>query len=878
MKKLEQPRGLVINFSPSPKQYKVWKALQGGVCDKCGGPLELRVTGYDKEGHPIHEPICAKCGNTDIPELILAGGSAGGGKQMSLDSHVCTPNGFCAVRDLKVGDTITNPNTGKEQKIIYLHPITECEYYRIEFIDRTYSECSEEHLWRLHKARSGAKENIWTAKQIYEYLHNNPKPSNLIIPLTEPVEFSKEFQKAPKPIHPYTLGVLIGNGCLAESLFSQEKTSITSKDKEVVDRIAELDCPYSSISTKKGNQASSYMYYDKDFINRIAQTGIGNHKAETKFIPEQYKYFSIEDRKMLLQGLIDTDGYVNNRGHISYCTVSKQLAEDVAFIVRSLGGKATITTKQPYFKDRNGNKKAGKLAYNVWIMTKCDRDIVWLERKRQYARNEFNGGASILGKRIISCEPIGKKIGRCITVDDPSGLYVADNFTVTHNSYLGCAWVVSSCLKYPGIRMVLARKELKNLIATTWSTMLNILNEWGLVQDVNYHINNQRIVLTFWNGSTIIGLELSPSPNDLDFNRLGSLEISGAFCDEVSEISEKAIEVLQSRIRYKIAESFIVGKMLMSTNPCLNWVRSTFVMDDDGNPVKLPKGLRYLPFSLFDNPNEQFRIIYFNRLRKIRDKATRDRLLYGNWEFTDSNKMAAYHAFDGEKHLICGLTDKYFNPMKTLILSIDFNINPQMSALPIQIDYNKKEVYIFKEIVGKPEDGLNNTPAFSRYILKYLKGKNQMDRVLITGDPSGAARSTQTEAGTNNFTIIEKTLKPVFRTSLQIFNTQPSQGLRLDFINELLNGYNGWKIMIDLNCRKLTADLVYQKRNPDGTKEKKKVLMDNGVRAEQYGHLSDCLDYALCYYLNEEYNKFINGEAEIVTTSDTGDMYDSFSY
>ena len=82
MRRLEQPRGLVINFSPSPKQYKVWQALQGGVCDKCGGTLKLKVTGHDKMGHPIHEAVCSRCGNTDIPEIVLAGGSARRGKEL----------------------------------------------------------------------------------------------------------------------------------------------------------------------------------------------------------------------------------------------------------------------------------------------------------------------------------------------------------------------------------------------------------------------------------------------------------------------------------------------------------------------------------------------------------------------------------------------------------------------------------------------------------------------------------------------------------------------------------------------------------------------------------------------------------------------------
>lgn len=446
-------------------------------------------------------------------------------------------------------------------------------------------------------------------------------------------------------------------------------------------------------------------------------------------------------------------------------------------------------------------------------------------------------------------------------------------------SYLGCAWVVSSCLKYPGVRMVLARKELKNLIATTWATMLGILNEWGFEQDRHYHVNNQRTVLTFWNGSSIIGLDLAPSLQDPMYNRLGSLEVSGCFCDEVSEISEKAIEVLQSRIRYKIAESFIVGKCVCSTNPCLNWVRSTFVMDDDGEPVKLAKGLRYLPFSLFDNPNEQFRMVYYNRLSKIRDKATRDRLLFGNWSFIEDNKMAVYYNFDGNTHLVQGLFEKYYDKLKPLIISCDWNVNPYESALMLQIDWNEKVVYILKEFTGSSKDKLNNSPAFGRYIANEVQNLGHIGGVNLTGDPAGMARSTQTEAGINNFTIIEKAFnaKNIY-TKVQVFNTQPAQVRRIEFINELLKGYNGWKVYIDLRCRRLSEDFSYQMKNPDGTKEKKKVLMDDGTRAEKYGHLSDCFDYALCYYLSNDYNKFINGEAQEITTISSDDMYGDFDY
>lgn len=447
-------------------------------------------------------------------------------------------------------------------------------------------------------------------------------------------------------------------------------------------------------------------------------------------------------------------------------------------------------------------------------------------------------------------------------------------------SFLGAAWLVISCMQFDGIRMVVARKVRKTLLETTWVTIRDVMKSWGLIQDVHYHINNLLYTITFWNGSEIIAMDLTPSPGDPDFNSLGSLEITGAFIDEVSEVSEKAVEVLASRIRYKIENTFVVGKLFMSCNPTINWVRSTFVMDDDGNPVTLPKGYRYIPFSLFDNPNEQFRAIYYNKLSKLRNKADRDRLLYGNWLFTTSNKMAAYWNFDGDKHLVHNLREQVYDPMKPIILSFDFNVNPYMSCLPMQIDYDNKRIYIFPEYIGYPKDKRNNTPTFTKWIASQLVADGHVGGVLLTGDPAGLARSTQTEEGVNNFTIANKNMtNAVLKPKIQLLNKQPAMVTRLEFANELLNGYGGWKIAIDARCHRLVEDFVYQKKNPDGTKEKKKVLNENGERVERYGHFSDCFDYAVIYYLGNEYSSYRTATVDIVTTIDMGEtVYGDFDY
>ena len=66
----------------------------------------------------------------------------------------------------------------------------------------------------------------------------------------------------------------------------------------------------------------------------------------------------------------------------------------------------------------------------------------------------------------------------------------------------------------------------------------------------------------------------------------------------------------------------------------------------------------YIPFSVFDNPDIAFRQTYEAALNKIRDQATKERLLYGNWDFVEANDMAVYHNFDGSGHLITNLKEK----------------------------------------------------------------------------------------------------------------------------------------------------------------------------------------------------------------------------
>ena len=86
---------------------------------------------------------------------------------------------------------------------------------------------------------------------------------------------------------------------------------------------------------------------DKDNIrNALRGLKLLGTKSGNKFIPHSYKTASRQDRLELLAGLIDTDGHYDSRNNkYEYCSKSEQLAQDFAFIARSLGMNVSISGK-----------------------------------------------------------------------------------------------------------------------------------------------------------------------------------------------------------------------------------------------------------------------------------------------------------------------------------------------------------------------------------------------------------------------------------------------------------------------------------------------------------------------------------------------------
>jgi len=195
-------------------------------------------------------------------------------------------------------------------------------------------------------------------------------------------------------------------------------------------------------------------------------------------------------------------------------------------------------------------------------------------------------------------------------------------------SMLGCAWLIISCLAYPGSRWLMGRSKLKTLKSTTLKSFTDLIRKWKLQDDIR--INNQSDIIYFNNGSEIYMKDLFSYPSDPEFDSLGSLEITGAFIDEVSQVSRKAYEIVQTRIRYRLDEFGITPKLFMSCNPSKGWLYNDFY-----KPFKegtLSKYKRFIPALPSDNPYVDSN--YIEQLKK-QSRATQERLLYGNWDYSD---------------------------------------------------------------------------------------------------------------------------------------------------------------------------------------------------------------------------------------------------
>lgn len=351
----------------------------------------------------------------------------GSGKEQPCDIIIPTPSGFKKFGDLNIGDNIFGIN-GKSQTVTNIFPQGIKDVYKVFFRNGATVECGLEHLWTVRKNR-GALKTLSLHDIIKDGLYRLDgrgfKAFKYSVEYNKPVEYPEKKYF----IHPYILGILIGDGTLTTNKIG---FSCPDNEIEIINRIKEnlnkdyhlfnnfnpnyhykiKKCPQYYISLNNRHEKNLYKKYIIDLKLNV--------KSQNKFIPENYLLGSIEQRKELLAGLLDSDGCCRKRNKhcsISYGTVSEQLAKDIQQLVFSLGGSATIAS----YKRKNKNRE-----YTVSIELLFNP--FYLSRKRN------NYIPYLVNNTIIDIKKIRRAECMCIKVSNTDELYLTENYIPTHNT------------------------------------------------------------------------------------------------------------------------------------------------------------------------------------------------------------------------------------------------------------------------------------------------------------------------------------------------------------------------------------------------------------------------------------------------------------
>jgi hypothetical protein len=412
-------------------------------------------------------------------EQLLYGGAAGGAKDLTITTPIPTPAGWVAMGDLQTGDMVLD-ESGRPSRVVYAHPfLYDSAIYRLTFDDGTEIEAGAEHLWltfaanelaaltrrdpewRAHRRErrlsraTGRRSERFTAAVTERNQLTPPPPlqapagtvrrtdeiaatlrtpsgrANHAVPVAEPLELpEKEL-----PLDPYLLGVWLGDG-------SSGSGQVCTPDAEIEAAFIAAGYP----SGKKSPRGRAWSFTARGLVGVLRAAGV----LGDKHIPPVYLRASRDQRLALLQGLMDSDGSVADSGAAEFTNTNRHIIDGAQELVVSLGWKVQVRE----FRAMLYGKDCGPAWRIKWTPSEY---VFRLYRKR--SRQRLATRRTTKFRYIVSCERIPTVKTRCITVANPSGLFLAGRSMVpTHNSHFARGLAAYVANLWPGSDFAIFRR------------------------------------------------------------------------------------------------------------------------------------------------------------------------------------------------------------------------------------------------------------------------------------------------------------------------------------------------------------------------------------------------------------------------------------
>lgn len=360
----------------------------------------------------------------------------GVGKALALDTVVPTPSGPRVWGTLQPGDWLFGKD-GNPTKILARHDHDDKAMYRIKFDDGIETVTCEDHQW-LVKGRKERRNKLgWKTTTTKKMLANgvvrkngNAVTKNWCLPPNRAVNLPARDDLY---VHPYVLGLWLGDGALGCGRITGDRNEATWDD---VRHIYPLGRPYFD------SRSSAVTYTVLGLKEKLSVEGILNYKH----VPEKYLYGDIEQRTELLRGMMDSDGWQENGGtRAGFCSKDKVLCENVLYLARSLGMKAWMCRERE-------NSYVARMVGELCPFALKRKAIGWRACEERY-----------LLRWVTDIEFVGYANCMCVTVDADDSLFLCNDFVVTHNTAF-CSWLALHFLLFRNdVKVIVTSPSLKQL-------------------------------------------------------------------------------------------------------------------------------------------------------------------------------------------------------------------------------------------------------------------------------------------------------------------------------------------------------------------------------------------------------------------------------
>ncbi len=394
------------------------------------------------------------------------------------------------------------------------------------------------------------------------------------------------------------------------------------------------------------------------------------------------------------------------------------------------------------------------------------------------------------------------------------------------------------CRMYNGSKWAVVRTDMPTLKKTTIPSFLKICPPHYIIS-----FNRETNVVTLYNGSQIIFFA-EGYDYDKDLNRWRGLEVNGFLLEEANELTEKAFNKAIERSGLHFIADQPKPLIICTCNPTQNWVKEKFYVPWKEN--RLNPRWAFIPAKITDNPyaDEDYKA----QLKNL-PRYEYQIFVEGEWDLLLKTGVEFYREFNMEKH-VRRLT---YDARLPIWLSVDENVHPYFGASVWQVQ-GKRAMQI-DELCMKPP--LNTV----RDLVMEFKQRypNHQGGLLLTGDATSKKQDVKTN-GYNLYTLLQNGLRE-YHPQLKVPPGNPEVYMRGQFINGIFfNNFDGIEIIIGDNCKNTILDLQNVKQDADDTKLKTTIKdADTGVSYQQWGHLSDCLDYAVTSIFALEFGHFKSG-------------------